>query len=180
MSRAGSGRAGPRTAPPQADPAGPAVPARREPPSAASGRLALAVDGELDPVGVEAHEAGDPLRLRDGRLVAPDQVLVDLAADLGRPVRGLALEWAGGVVAGGPQQLGAHVLAWDVVAGRVPGLLEQDGPVRRGQLLAVEADLDVELGWGDGDLMSGSHNCGNRPAAPMIPPRPNHRCRKDG
>src|SRR5437763_11487564 len=117
-----------------------------------SGRLALAVDGQLGPVGVEAHEAGDPLSLRDRRLVAPDQVFVDLAADLGRPVRGLALERAGGVVAGGPQQLGAHVLAWDVVAGRVPGLLEEDCPVRRGQLLAVEADLDVELGWGDGDV----------------------------
>src|SRR5215471_16788444 len=98
-------------------------------PEAASGRLTLAVDGELDPVGVEAHEPGDPFRLRDRRLVAPDQVVVDLAADLGRPVRGLALERAGGVVAGGPQQLDAHVLAGEVVAGRVPRLLEQDGPV---------------------------------------------------
>src|SRR5437016_106552 len=135
-----------------------------------SGRLALAVDGQLGPVGVEAHEAGDSLSLRDRRLVAPRQVLVDLAADVGRPVRGLALERAGGVVAGGPQQLGVHVFAGEVVAGRIARLVEQDSAVRLGQLLAAEGDLDVVAGWGDGDLMSGSHNCGNRPAGPMIPP----------
>src|SRR4249920_700486 len=81
--------------------------ARRHPPRhtrgprAASGRLALAVDGQLGPVGVEAQKAGDSLSLRDGRLIAPYQVLVDLAADLGRPVGGLALERAGGLVTGG-------------------------------------------------------------------------------
>ena len=49
-----------------------------------SGRavLALAIDRELHPLAVEAHQAGDALGLRDRVLVAPDEIVVDLAAEV--------------------------------------------------------------------------------------------------
>jgi error-prone DNA polymerase len=116
--------------------------------------LALAVDGHLDPARPEAHEPGDALGLRDRRLVAPHEVLVRLAADLGGPVRRVALERAVRGVVRGLEQFGAHVLLGQVVAGRQPGLVEQDRPVRDGQFLAAEGDLDVVAAGGDRDRVS--------------------------
>ena len=132
-------------------------------------RLALAIDRQVDTLGVEAHEASDSLGLRDRRLVAPDEIVVDLLADLHRPVRGLALERAGGLAARGPEQLRAHVLARQVVTGWQAGLVEENRPVRFGQLLAVEGDLNVLPAGGDGDLVPSSHARANRTTPARIP-----------
>src|SRR5262249_13385564 len=95
----------------------------------ARGRLRawlLAADGQLDPLRVEAHEAGDPLGPGYRLLVAPDDVVVGLAADLRRPVRRVALVRTVRRRVGGPEELGAHVLPGQVVPGRQPGLVQQD------------------------------------------------------
>src|SRR5580658_347077 len=47
-------------------------------------------DGEVGLLLPEAHELGDVLDLGDRRLIAPDQVVVDLAVDGDRPVGRLA------------------------------------------------------------------------------------------
>src|SRR5205807_3451039 len=108
------------------------------------GRLALAVDREVDPLVVEAQEPGDPLSVGDRGLVGPHEVVVNLAGDLDRPVRGLALEGTCRLAAGGAEELGADVLAREVIAGRKAGLLEEDRMLRLGDRLSVDADFDVE------------------------------------
>jgi hypothetical protein len=72
-------------------------------------------------------------------------------------------------VVGGLEQVGADILAGQVVTGRVAGLVQQDGPVRLGQLLAAEGDDDVEVGWGDRDRVSTSHVRVNRRTPVRIP-----------
>src|SRR5438874_13522543 len=56
--------------------------------------VAASADGQVDTVGVEAHEPGDALGLGDRPFVAPGDVLERLAVDVHRPVRRLALERA--------------------------------------------------------------------------------------
>src|SRR5437763_14002279 len=132
-------------------------------------RLALAVDGDIDALVVEAQQAGVPLRLGDRGLVAPDEIVVHLAADLDRPVRGLPLERAGRLGAGGAEQLGTHVPLRQVVAGREPGLLQEDRMVRLGALLAVHRDLVVAYGRRERDAVARCLRCGRRPGRRWIP-----------
>ncbi len=68
-----------------------------------------------------------------------------------------------------PQQLSAHVIARDVVAGRQASFLETDGPIRLGERLTTEPDLDVHVSRNDRDLVSSSHTTGNRPKVRTIP-----------
>src|ERR1700730_3614471 len=106
-------------------------------------RLALAIDRQVDALGVEAHEASDSLGLRDRRLVAPDEIVVDLLADLHSPVRGFAHGREGPLAARGAEQLRAHVLASELLMDRQACPWEETRPVRFVQLLAVEGDLNV-------------------------------------
>src|SRR5260370_26098543 len=107
--------------------------------------MALRDDGQLDPLGVEAQEAGDSLGPGNWRLVAPYDVGVGLAADLRGPVRRVALERAVRRRVRGPEEIGTHVLLRQVVAGRQAGLVPQDRPVRLCQLLAGHPDLDLQF-----------------------------------
>jgi len=94
---------------------------------------------------------------------------VDLVADLHRPVGRLAFERAGRLPGGGPQQVSAHILARKIVAGRQPCLVQDNGPVGLGDLLATHGNLDAGIGWHDRDLVPSSHVPGNHPAAGTIP-----------
>src|SRR5215207_6460809 len=84
----------------------------------------LAVDGDLGAVGIEGEVAPDVLGGGDRRGVAPDDAVVAGAPDLGRPVRGLALERAGRVEGGRLEEIHAYVVGRQVPAGRQAGLVE--------------------------------------------------------
>src|SRR5260221_2767592 len=146
-------------------------------------------DTQVNPLVVKAHQVRDAAGVGNRRLVTPHDILMDVVANLDRPVGRLAFAPAGRRVSRRPQQLSADIIARDVVAGRQASFLETDGPIRLGERLTTEPDLDVHVSRNDRDLVSSSHTTGNRPKVRTIPawamgappdkkpPRQDHRSR---
>src|SRR5260370_22713147 len=126
-------------------------------------------DSQVNALAVKAHQARDAAGVGNRRLVTPHEILMDAVAHLDRPGGRLALERAGRRVSRRPEQLSAHVIAWDVIATRQACLLETDGPIRLGQRLTAQPHLDVHVSRNDRDLVSSSHTTGNRPKVRAIP-----------
>src|SRR5579872_1283284 len=117
-------------------------------PADASGEMGLrplrchAVDRKVDLLVVEADEAGDLHRLRQGCPVGPRQVLMQRPVYLDRPVGGGALVRTVRDGVRGPQEVEADLGERKVVPRRKPGLEEDPRLVRVGDQYAVDADLD--------------------------------------
>ncbi len=100
--------------------------------------VALVQRGDL--VAIEREVTTDRLRIAIGVLVRPDRILDHLAGDLQRPVTGVALERAVGLVPRAFEEVHADVLGREVMHWPHARLVQDDGARGVGDELAVELD----------------------------------------